>query len=124
MPTCVPDDLTTADVGEFRGVMDACEWEDGRSTAGAQSSTVNGNAPPDISSAPSNDLHTVSPVTRGVRVASFFWLQSMIRDAHARGLFWTSIRSFRSPVKRIGRDDPETVKLTGISQPHPLWAEV
>ena len=29
---------------------------------------------------PATSLHTVTPITRGVRVASFFWLQSMIRD--------------------------------------------
>ena len=35
---------------------------------------------------PASSLHAVTPVTRGVRVASFFWLQSMIRDDHARSL--------------------------------------
>jgi len=30
---------------------------------------------------PSTSLHHVKPVTRGTRFASFFWLQSMIRDA-------------------------------------------
>ena len=33
---------------------------------------------------PASSLHLVTPITRGLRVASFFWLQSMIRDAHAR----------------------------------------
>ena len=37
---------------------------------------------------PASSLHTVTPVTRGVRVASFFWLQSMIRDGHARSLIF------------------------------------
>ena len=37
---------------------------------------------------PASSLHLVTPVTRGVRVASFFWLQSMIRDAHARSLIY------------------------------------
>ena len=37
---------------------------------------------------PASSLHMVTPVTRGVRVASFFWLQSMIRDAHARSLIF------------------------------------
>jgi biopolymer transport protein ExbB len=35
---------------------------------------------------PASSLHLVTPVTRGMRVASFFWLQSMVRDAHARSL--------------------------------------
>ena len=37
---------------------------------------------------PASSLHMVTPITRGVRVASFFWLQSMIRDAHARSLIF------------------------------------
>jgi PKHD-type hydroxylase len=52
------------------------------------------------------------PVTRGLRVASFFRLQSMVRDAYARSLmFDTAIQAL---AERFGRDDPETVKLTGI----------
>src|SRR6202000_818156 len=35
---------------------------------------------------PSTSLHLVTPVTRGVRVCSFFWLQSMLKDSHARRL--------------------------------------
>jgi len=37
---------------------------------------------------PSTSLHHVEPVTRGVRVASFFWLQNMIRDDGARSLLF------------------------------------
>jgi PKHD-type hydroxylase len=73
---------------------------------------------------PATSLHMVSPVTRGVRFASFFWLQSMIRDAHARSLIFDLDSVVQGLVKRIGRDDPETVKLTGIY--HNLiryWAE-
>ena len=36
MLICVPGVLTKDDVADFRRVMDAAEWEDGRSTAGAQ----------------------------------------------------------------------------------------
>jgi PKHD-type hydroxylase len=226
MLICVPDVLSKADVADFRGVMDASEWEDGRSTAGAQSAKVKRNEqlPPDspaerqlgeriisaltanplfISAAiplrifpplfnryrpghhfgihvdnavrgdhltgmrlrtdlsvtlflseadeydggelivedrfgsqtvklpaghlvlyPASSLHMVSPVTRGVRVASFFWLQSMVRDAHARSLIFDLDTAIQALVERIGRDDPETVRLTGIY--HNLiryWAE-
>jgi PKHD-type hydroxylase len=74
---------------------------------------------------PASSLHMVTPVTRGMRVASFFWLQSMVRDAHARSLIFDLDTVIQSLVERIGRDDPETVKLTGIY--HNLiryWAEV
>jgi PKHD-type hydroxylase len=56
----------------------------------------------------------VTPVTRGPRVASFFWLQSMIRDDHARSLVFDLDNVLQGLVERIGRDAPETVKLTGI----------
>ena len=74
---------------------------------------------------PASSLHLVTPVTRGRRVASFFWLQSMVRDAHARSLIFDLDTAIQSLVDRLGRDDPETVKLTGIY--HNLiryWAEI
>jgi PKHD-type hydroxylase len=227
MLICVPDVLSKVDVAEFRRIMDAATWEDGRSTAGAQSALVKKNEqlPPNgetarqlgqhivkaltanplfISAAiplhifpplfnrygvghhfgihvdnavrgdhlsgmrirtdlsvtlflcepdeydgaelviedhygshevklpaghlvlyPSTSLHMVTPITRGTRVASFFWLQSMIRDAHARSLIFDLDTTIQGLVERIGRDAPETVKLTGIY--HNLiryWAEV
>src|SRR6202051_5251070 len=49
MLICVPDVLSKAEVAEFRALMDAAIWEDGRSTAGAQSALVKRNEqlPPD-----------------------------------------------------------------------------
>jgi PKHD-type hydroxylase len=227
MLICIPDILGKAEVAEFRDIMDASEWEDGRSTAGAQSAMVKKNEqlPPNSATArqlgervvralaanplfisaavprhifpplfnrygagnhfgvhvdnavrgdhltgtrirtdlsvtlflsepdqydggelvvedyygshevklpaghlalyPASSLHMVTPVTRGVRVASFFWLQSMIRDAHARSLIFDLDTAIQGLVERIGRDDPHTVKLAGIY--HNLiryWAEV
>src|SRR5580693_10064407 len=223
----IPDVLSKDDVADFRRIIDAESWEDGRSTAGAQSAEVKQNTqlPPDgktsrqlgerilralaantlfISAAvplhifpplfnryvpgqflgehvdncirgdrltglrirtdlsvtlflsepdeydggelvvednygsheiklpagdlvlyPASSLHMVTPVTRGVRVASFLWLQSMVRDAHARSLIYDLDTAIQALVERLGRDDPETVKLTGIY--HNLirtWAEV
>ncbi|UYO52564.1 Fe2+-dependent dioxygenase [Rhodopseudomonas palustris] len=229
MLVCIPEVLPKSEVAEFRRLMDAAEWEDGRSTAGAQSAMVKRNEqlPPDsdlaralgrrivsaltsnpkfVSAAvplqifpplfnryaasgghhfgihvdnavrgdhltglrirtdlsvtlflaepdeydggelviedtygshevklaagdavlyPSTSLHMVTPVTRGARVASFFWLQSMIRDAQARSMIYDLDNAIQALVERLGRDDPETVKLTGIY--HNLiryWAEV
>ncbi|MGA8614555.1 MAG: Fe2+-dependent dioxygenase [Xanthobacteraceae bacterium] len=227
MLVCVPDVLSKAEVREFRAVMDVAAWEDGRSTAGAQSAMVKNNEqlpansdtsrrlgerivkalaanplfvsaaiprhifPPlfnrygvgqhfgvhvdnavrgdhltgvrirtDLSVTlflsetdeydggdlivedyygshevklpaghlvlyPATSLHTVTPITRGARVASFFWLQSMIRDAHARSMIFDLDSAIQGLVGRRGRNDPEIVKLTGIY--HNLiryWAEV
>jgi PKHD-type hydroxylase len=227
MLICVPDVLSKADVAEFRAVMDATEWEDGRSTAGAQSAMVKRNEqlPPNgevsrklgervvkalaanplfVSAAiprhifpplfnrygvgqqfgvhvdnavrgdhltgmrirtdlsvtlflsepdeydggelvvedyygshevklpagqlvlyPATSLHIVTPITRGTRVASFFWLQSMIRDAHARSMIFDLDHAIQGLVERLGRNDPEVVKLSGLY--HNLiryWAEL
>ena len=47
---------------------------------------------------PASSLHRVEPVTQGARVASFFWVQSMVRDDGARAiLFDLDRRSRRSP---------------------------
>jgi PKHD-type hydroxylase len=229
MLICIPNVLSKADVADFRRIMDDCAWEDGRSTAGAQSALVKRNEqlPPDSEVArklgnriiqaltanprflaaaiplrifpplfnryvadgghhfgvhvdnavrgdqftglrirtdlsatlflaepeeydggelviedtygshdvklaggnlvlyPASSLHLVTPVTRGTRVASFFWLQSMVRDAHARSMIFDLDQAIQNLAERIGRDDPDTVKLTGVY--HNLirhWAEV
>jgi PKHD-type hydroxylase len=229
MLICIQGVLSKAEVAEFRQLMDGREWEDGRSTAGAQSALVKRNEqlPPDSELArrlgnriisaltdnprflaasvpqqifpplfnryaaaaghhfgvhvdnavrgdrltglrirtdlsvtlflsepeeydggelviedrygsqevklpagdlvlyPASSLHMVSAVTRGTRVASFFWLQSMIRDAHARSMIFDLDTAIQALAERHGREDPETVKLTGIY--HNLiryWAEV
>jgi PKHD-type hydroxylase len=229
MLICIPEVLSKADVADFRRIMDDCAWEDGRSTAGAQSALVKRNEqlPPDSEVArklgnrviqaltanprflaaaiplrifpplfnryvadgghhfgvhvdnavrgdpltglrirtdlsatlflaepeeydggelviedtygshdvklsagdlvlyPASSLHLVTPVTRGARVASFFWLQSMVRDAHARSMIFDLDTAIQDLAGRIGRDDPDTVKLTGVY--HNLirhWAEV
>jgi PKHD-type hydroxylase len=227
MLVCVPDVLSKDDVADFRRIMDAQEWEDGRSTAGAQSAEVKQNEqlPPDspvaralggrvitaltanllfISAAvplrifpplfnryrpgqffgehvdncirgdhltglrirtdisatlflsepdeyeggelsiddyygahriklpaghlalyPATSLHRVTPVTRGARVCSFFWIQSMIRDSHARRLTFDLDNALQALVTRLGRNDPEVRKLTNIY--HNLircWAQV
>ncbi|MGJ4884176.1 MULTISPECIES: Fe2+-dependent dioxygenase [unclassified Bradyrhizobium] len=228
MLICVPGVLSKDDVADFRHIMDDSDWEDGRSTAGAQSAMVKRNEqlPPDSEVArklghriisamtanprflaaaipqqifpplfnrysaesghhfgihvdnavrgdkltglrirtdlsvtlflsepedydggelviedlygshevklpagdlvlyPASSLHMVTPVTRGVRVASFFWLQSMIRDPLARSMIFDLDTTIQGLSQRMGRDDPEMVRLTGLY--HNLiryWAE-
>jgi PKHD-type hydroxylase len=73
---------------------------------------------------PSTSLHFVREVTRGERVASFFWLQSMIRDNVARALLFDLDQAIQSLSHRLGAGDPACVRLTGIY--HNLirvWAE-
>ncbi|MBO9643048.1 MAG: Fe2+-dependent dioxygenase [Pseudacidovorax sp.] len=73
---------------------------------------------------PSSSLHRVQPVTRGARVCSFFWLQSMVRDDARRGLLFELDQNIQSLRARLGETE-ETVALTGTY--HNLlrmWAEV
>jgi PKHD-type hydroxylase len=216
MLICIPHILSKSDVADFRRIMEAEQWEDGRSTAGAQSAQVKQNEqlPPDgetarklgerilvalaanplfISAAvplrvfpplfnrygpgqffgehvdncirgdrltgmrirtdlsvtlflsepeeydggelviddyygshrikleaghlalyPATSLHRVTPVTRGARIASFFWLQSVIKEEHARRLTFDLDNTIQELVARLGRNDPEVRKLTNI----------
>lgn len=73
---------------------------------------------------PSTSLHHVNPVTKGARVSSFFWMQSMIRDNESRALLFDMDQSIQSLTEANGLKDPNVVKLTGIY--HNLvrkWAE-
>lgn len=63
---------------------------------------------------PSTSLHEVTPVTRGARVASFFWLQSMVRSNEYRTILFDLDQTIQSLAERAGADDPEVVRLTGI----------
>lgn len=73
---------------------------------------------------PSTSLHHVKPVTKGSRICSFFWLQSMIRDDGKRTLLF----DLDSATQRISVDapmHPSAIQLTGIY--HNLlrrWAEL
>jgi PKHD-type hydroxylase len=73
---------------------------------------------------PSTSLHHVKPVTRGARIASFFWLQSMVRDDNARTMLFDLDQTIQQLSAEKGVEDPVCVRLTGIY--HNLiryWAE-
>jgi PKHD-type hydroxylase len=63
---------------------------------------------------PASSLHRVEPVTSGERVASFFWIQSMVRDDGARSLLFDLDSSVQALAADRGQDDPAIVRLTGI----------
>ena len=73
---------------------------------------------------PVTSLHHVRPVTRGARIASFFWIQSMIRDDGERTLLF----HLDVAIQRLSNeeaDHPSAVQLTDIY--HNLirrWAEI
>ena len=69
MLICIPNVLSKHDVAEFRDVMDASDWEDGRSTAGAQSALVKRNEqlPPDSEVARKLGNRIISALTANPR---------------------------------------------------------
>ncbi|HET7793137.1 MAG TPA: Fe2+-dependent dioxygenase [Rhizobacter sp.] len=73
---------------------------------------------------PSSSLHRVQPVTRGARVCSFFWLQSMVRDNTQRAMLFELDQTIQRLRASVG-DAAEVVSLTGTY--HNLlrmWADV
>jgi PKHD-type hydroxylase len=73
---------------------------------------------------PGSSIHHVKPITRGERVASFFWIQSMVREDGQR----TMLFEMDTAIQQLARDVPDhgaLVQLTGVY--HNLlrrWAEV
>ncbi|EQB10710.1 Fe(II)-dependent oxygenase [Sphingobium quisquiliarum P25] len=63
---------------------------------------------------PSSSLHRVNPVTSGRRVASFFWLQSMVRDDAARQTLFDLDSSIQALAVTMSHDNAEIIRLTGV----------
>lgn len=73
---------------------------------------------------PASSLHRVQPVTRGARVAGFFWVQSMVRDDGTRGILYELDTAIRD-LTGCGADGAALLKLTACY--HNLlrrWAEL
>ena len=62
---------------------------------------------------PGTSLHKVLPVTRGTRLASFFWIQSMLREDAQRRLMFELDVSIRRLTQSVP-DHPALVQLTGV----------
>jgi PKHD-type hydroxylase len=74
---------------------------------------------------PSSSLHRVAPITRGRRLASFFWVQSMVRDDAARRTLFELDGAVQTLAQQCGQAHPAIVQLTGVY--HNLlrrWADV
>lgn len=62
---------------------------------------------------PSSSLHRVTPVTRGARLAAFFWVQSLVRDVgHRRTLL--ELDQAISRLRAAGGDEAAVLQLTGV----------
>jgi PKHD-type hydroxylase len=63
---------------------------------------------------PSSSLHRVTPVSRGARIASFFWIQSLVGDEGARTLLFDLDRAIQGLTPALPADDGNLLKLTGV----------
>lgn len=63
---------------------------------------------------PASSLHRVTPVTRGARTASFFWIQSLVRDDGEREILLSLDTSIQALAAAHGHDHPEVIALTGV----------
>lgn len=62
---------------------------------------------------PSTSLHRVTPVTKGQRIASFFWLQSMVASDEKRAILFDMDMAIQALREKV-QDSPEIVQLTGV----------
>jgi len=67
----------------------------------------------DLALYPGSSLHKVNAVTRGARLAAFFWIQSLVRSDAKRRLLFDLDVSIQQLTARVP-DAPELVRLTGV----------
>ena len=63
---------------------------------------------------PSSSLHRVTPVRRGARIASFFWIQSLVADEGQRTQLFDLDQAIQGLTARGLEDDPNVLKLTHV----------
>src|SRR5690606_24969580 len=72
---------------------------------------------------PGTSLHRVNPVTRGVRYASFFWTQSLIKSDEQRRLLFDLDQS----IQKLTADDPNNATISALSGTYHnllrMWSE-
>lgn len=74
---------------------------------------------------PSTSLHEVTAITAGCRIASFFWVQSMVRDDAERHMLFNLDQTVQNLRMQLGDNHSEVIKLTNLY--HNLmrkWAEL
>jgi PKHD-type hydroxylase len=63
---------------------------------------------------PASSLHRVTPVTRGERLASFFWIESLVADEGARAQLFDLDEAIQALQHTLEPTDPRLLKLTGV----------
>jgi len=62
---------------------------------------------------PGTSVHRVEPVTRGFRIASFFWIESMVRSDEQRRLLFDMDAHLMRLRSTVGETEPGVIGLTG-----------
>ena len=104
-------------------LSDPSEYEGGELVAEGQAPVK--LAAGDMVLYPASTVHHVTPVTRGERIACFFWIQSMVRDGSARTMLFELDRSIQELTQTAGPEAAALIRLTGLY--HNLlrrWAEL
>lgn len=118
-------DQLRSDVSCTLFLNDPTEYEGGRliiSDTYGEHAVV--HAAGDVIIYPSRSLHRVEPVTRGVRLASFFWIQSLIRDDRQRQMLFELDSSIQK-LTMEGADEAALLQLTCIYHNLlRLWSEI
>lgn len=74
---------------------------------------------------PGSTVHQVAPVTRGARIASFFWVESMVRGTEQRQMLFDMDMALLKLRAEVGDGHPSMVQLTGTYHNLlRLWADV
>jgi PKHD-type hydroxylase len=74
---------------------------------------------------PGTSVHRVEPVTRGARLASFFWVESMVRSDEQRSLLHDMDTHLMHLRETVGETEPAVIGLTGTYHNLlRLWADV
>ena len=63
---------------------------------------------------PANSLHRVTPVTRGTRFASFFWIESLVQDLGERTLLFELDQTIQRLTAELGPDHDELPNLQAV----------
>jgi len=109
-----PDQWVRADVSCTLFLSDPEDYEGGELTIHAPQGERRLKLPAgDLVLYPSSTLHEVTPVTHGARLASFFWIESMVRSTEQRQLLFEMDMALLKLRARSGEDDPALVQLTG-----------
>jgi len=63
---------------------------------------------------PSSSLHHVTPVIKGARISSFFWMQSLVKEEQARTMLYDLDQSIQSLSTEKSKEDTDLLRLTGV----------